>query len=83
MLRPTKSTNLNLAVPRVAALILKMMNRQQNLSYNTLVEKLCAKLGDDVRYVFLPSVWFLYLMGTIEYFPKTDSFLLRNNHEAK
>lgn len=83
MLRPTKSTNLSFAVPRVASIILKIMTRQQNLSYNALVEKLCKKMGDDVRHVFLPAVWFLYLMGAIEYFPKTDSFLLKLNHEAK
>ena len=78
MLRPTKSTNLSLAVPKVASVILKMMRRQQTLPYDALVEKLCKKMGEDVQYVFLPAVWFLYLMGAVEYFPKTDSFFLKS-----
>jgi len=83
MLKPTKSTDLNLAVPRVASIILKILMRQRTLSYSNLFEKLCKKFGEDVQYVFLPSLWFLYLMGAIEYYPKTDCFVLITNHETK
>ena len=83
MLKPTKSTDLNLAIPRVAATILKIMSKQRTLSYVNLFDKLCKKLGEDVRYVFLPALWFLYLMGVIKYYPKTDCFVLITNYETK
>ena len=58
---------------RITSLILKQLNKQRILSYDELLKYLIQKEGEDIRYVFLPALSFLYLLGKIEYHLKTDS----------
>lgn len=72
MLRPTKHSHPDRTVINVALLILGRLKAKRLDEYFVL-HKFAKKAvtGGDV--LFLPALNFLYLMGLIEYRPKTDS----------
>jgi hypothetical protein len=72
MLRPTKHSHPDRTVINVSLLLLARLKARRVDEYDEL-RKLAKKrvLGGDV--LFLPALNFLYLMGLIEYRPKTDS----------
>lgn len=81
MLRPTKHSHPDRTVLNVALIALEVLKRKRLEDYATL--RATAKkqvAGGDV--LFLPAVNFLYLMGLIEYRPKTDSFEYVGPNEA-
>jgi len=72
MLRPTKHSHPDRTVINVALLLLARVKDRRVDEYGTLrryVKK--AVTGGDV--LFLPALNFLYLMGLIDYRPKTDA----------
>lgn len=72
MLRPTKHSHPDRTTINVALLLLVRLKTRRIEDYNNL--RLYAKnvvVGGDV--LFLPALNFLYLLGLIEYRPKTDS----------
>lgn len=72
MLRPTKHSHPDRTVISVSLLLLGRLKTKRLDDYAGLrrfVKKAVA--GGDV--LFLPALNFLYLMGLIEYHPKTDS----------
>lgn len=72
MLRPTKHSHPDRTVIYVAFLVLKQLKTQRLVSYDDLLKHVKQSVvGGDV--LFLPSLGFLYLLGLIEYRPKTDS----------
>lgn len=73
MLRPSKHSHPDRTVINVALLLLARLRAQRLCDYDALfayVRK--AVIGGDA--LFLPAINFLYLLGLIEYRPKTDSF---------
>jgi hypothetical protein len=79
MLKPTKHLNPETSTLSVAAQILKAVHNSRTISYNQLYHKLYRKNGDQLRETLLPALGFLYLLGTIEYHEKTDSFEYREH----
>lgn len=77
MLKPTKHLSPEASTLSVAAHILKTVHTSRTISYNQLYQKLHRKHGDQLRETLLPAMSFLYLLGTIEYHEKTDSFEYR------
>lgn len=73
MLRAAKHLDLNVCVLRGAGLLLARLREQRLCRYDDLLAGL-AVLGTDADVVFLPAVHFLFLLGRLEYHPKTDSF---------
>lgn len=72
MLRPTKHSHPDQTVLNVSLLLLTRLKSLRLDTYESLrnyAKK--AVVGGDV--LFLPSLNFLYLMGVIEYHPKTDA----------
>ena len=72
MLRPTKHSHPDRTVINVSLLLLARLKARRVDEYDVLRE--FAKksvVGGDV--LFLPSLNFLYLMGLIEYRPKTSA----------
>ena len=72
MLKPTKHSNPDQTVINVSLLLLVRLKTRRLEEYDTLhgyAKK--AVGGGDV--LFLPALNFLYLMGLIEYRPKTDA----------
>ena len=73
MLKPTKYLNLELSVISVSAEILKILRTNQLMKYDEVLSYLCETICDDVRYVFLPSINFLFLLGKLDYHVISDS----------
>lgn len=72
MLRPTKHSHPDRTVINVALLLLVTLRARRVEEYDVLRRHARNSVdGGDV--LFLPALNFLYLMGLIEYRPKTDS----------
>lgn len=72
MLRPTKHSHPDRTVINVSLLLLARLKSRRVDEYDAL--RTYAKksvVGGDV--LFLPALNFLYLMGVIDYRPKTDA----------
>lgn len=81
MLRPTKHSHPDRTVINVAALLLSRLQHRRVEDYGALrryIRKAVA--GGD--FLFLPALNFLYLLGLIEYRPKTDALEYVGGHEA-
>ena len=73
MLRPTKHSHPDRTIINVALLLLARLKARRLDEYDVLrgfAKK--AVIGGDV--LFLPAVNFLYLLGLVDYRPKTDAF---------
>lgn len=73
MLRPSKHAHPDRTVINVATLLISRLQKQRLEDYNKLrvMVKTHVKGGNAL---FLPALNFLYLLGLIEYHPKTDTF---------
>lgn len=72
MLRPTKHAHPDQTIVNVALVLLTRLRKRRLEGYTALrthVKKAVA--GGDV--LFLPALNFLFLLGLIEYRPKTDA----------
>lgn len=81
MLRPTKHSHPDRTVINVSLLLLMHLRRHRVDEYDDLLKLVKKKVnGGDV--LFLPALNFLYLMGLIEYRPKTDAVEYVGPNEA-
>ena len=72
MLRPTKHSHPDRTVINVSLLILSRLKNRRVDEYDVLRKFAKSRVvGGDV--LFLPALNFLYLMGLVEYRPKTDA----------
>jgi len=81
MLRPTKHSHPDRTVINLSLLLLSRLKRDRIEGYEEL--RSLAKrsiIGGDV--LFLPALNFLYLIGLIEYRPKTDAIEYVGPNEA-
>jgi len=81
MLRPTKHSHPDRTVINVSLLLLARLKKRRVDEYTAL--RAFAKqqvAGGDV--LFLPALNFLYILGLIEYHPKTDAFEYVGSDEA-
>jgi len=81
MLKPTKHSHPDRTVINVSILLLGRLKKRRIENYDDLL-KYTKKIvvGGDV--LFLPSLNFLYLMGLIDYRPKTDAVEYVGQNEA-
>lgn len=81
MLRPTKHSHPDRTVVNVSMLLLIRLRARRLEDYDSL-RKYAKKAvaGGDV--LFLPALSFLYLLGLIEYRPKTDAVEYVGNNET-
>lgn len=81
MLRPSKHSHPDRTVIHVSMLLLARLKGRRVEEYATL-RKFVKKsvVGGDV--LFLPALDVLYLLGLVEYRPKTDAFEYRGPNEA-
>ena len=81
MLRPSKHSHPDRTVINVSMLLLTRLKARRIEEYDAL-KKLVTKnvSGGDV--LFLPAVNLLYLLGLVEYRPKTDAFEYLGPNEA-
>ena len=81
MLRPSKHSHPDRTVVNVALILLARLRRRRLDGYSALrghAKKAVA--GGDV--LFLPALNFLFLLGLIEYRPKTDAIEYVGPNEA-
>jgi len=81
MLRPTKHSHPDQTVIAVALLLLARLKKQRIEAFRELL----GLVKKDVRgggTLFLPALDLLYLLGLVEYRPKTDSVEYVGPHEA-
>ena len=81
MIRPTKHSHPDRTVIYVSLLLLARLKTRRVDEYDVL-RKFVKKsvVGGDV--LFLPAMNFLYIMGLIDYRPKTDAFEYVGPNEA-
>jgi hypothetical protein len=81
MLRPTKHSHPDRTVVNVALLLLARLKTRRLDEYDNLC-KYAKKsvIGGDI--LFLPAISFLYLLGLIEYRPKTGAVEYVGPNEA-
>jgi hypothetical protein len=81
MLRPTKHSHPDRTVIYVSLLLLKRLKKSRLDEYNELYKYAKkAVIGGDV--LFLPALNFLYLLGLVDYHPKTDALEYVGPNEA-
>jgi hypothetical protein len=81
MLRPTKHSHPDRTVINLSMVLLaRLRNRRLDDYYG--LQKYAKKTVSGGDVLFLPALNFLYLMGLIEYRPKTDSVEYLGPHEA-
>ncbi len=73
MLRPTKHSDPHRTVLPVAGLMLQRLRRYRTESLADL-RGYVRKKAPDLDVLFVPAVDLLFLLGLVEYHPKTDSF---------
>lgn len=72
MLRPTKHSHPDQTVINASLLLLTRLKQRRVDTYSDLRNYVKEKVtGGDV--LFLPALNFLYLLGLVQYHPKTDS----------
>ncbi len=76
MIRPTKNMDLDLCVLNCAASIIEELSGEAAVKYDALAERLIGEHGDQARFQLPHALSFLFLLGTVEYFPEADSLRL-------
>ena len=81
MLRPTKHSHPDRTVINVSLLLLARLKTRRLDDYSNLF-KYAKKVVSGGDVLFLPALNFLYLMGLIDYRPKTDAVEYVGPNEA-
>lgn len=72
MLRPTKYTNVNVSVLAISCELLKIFKKNKTATYSEVLNAVINKKGVEAKTIFLPALNFLFLIGKIEYYERTD-----------
>lgn len=75
--------NLDLSVLKISALILKELLKKHHIKYDELLTTLVKRVGEDVYYLFMPSLSFLYLQGVLIYHQNSDAFEYIRERDSK
>jgi hypothetical protein len=81
MLRPTTHSHPDRTIINLSVLLLSRLKSRRLDDYYGL-QKYAKKSVSGGDVLFLPALNFLYLMGLIDYRPKTDSVEYVGPHEA-
>ena len=76
MLKLTKHNHPDRTVISIAALMIEHMRKNRICQYDALrthIKKVLSHL-ENVDALFLPAINFMFVLGLVEYRPKTDSF---------
>ena len=81
MLRPTKHSHPDRTIISVSVLLLARLKARRVDQYDAL-RKYAKKSATGGDVLFLPALNFLFLMGLVEYRPKTDAVEYVGPNEA-
>ncbi|WP_400160191.1 ABC-three component system middle component 8 [Arthrobacter sp. BPSS-3] len=73
VLFPGKHENPDHTVIALATTMIKYLSRHRVAKYDSLFEH-CQRASLHVEYLFSPAISLLYLLGLVQYLPKSDSF---------
>lgn len=73
--------DLNLSVIGVVAEIIELLIRTPVIRYDEVISQLKTRIGDEVRFVFIPAIDFLFLLDILEYDKENDCFILKSEYE--
>jgi ABC-3C biological conflict system middle component len=73
MLTPRKHLNLDVSVLRIAAIMLRELNKRGVVGLERLRGVILRRAGADADLSFLPALSFLFLLGRIEYHVMNDT----------
>ena len=76
MLRPSKHSHPDRTAINVSVLLLAHLKKKRVVDYATL-RALVKKKQPEADVLFLPALNLLYLLGLVEYRPKTDAIEYR------
>ncbi len=83
MLEADKHTNLKYSVIHISAKIIKFLLKNKIVKYDELHSYLSNTVGYEVKYIFVQSLSFLYLIGKIEYLIDLDAIKLLENENKQ
>lgn len=75
MIRPVKYFDLNSCVLNVAAFVLKELRQSGAMPLGELNEIVTTRLGEGVRFSFIPALSFLFLLGKLNYDQDVDAVI--------
>lgn len=81
MLKPTKHSHPDSTIISVSLLLIGRLKKQRLDDYDAL-RKYVKKSVTGGDFLFLPALNFLFLMGLIDYRPKTDAIEYLGPNEA-
>lgn len=73
VIKPNKHSNPDQTIIGVAALLLKTLGKSGVEKYDDLEELVDTKI-EGGKYLFLPALNLLYLLGVVDYHKKSDAF---------
>jgi len=73
MLRARKHLNPNTCTLRVMTIILAEILRRRTVKLDSLRSLVERRGGDDAILAFMPALQVLFLLGKVEFHPKTDT----------
>jgi len=79
MIRPTKYTHLKLSLINVSAYIANELRINSSLTYDELLERTKIAVDRNIKFVFVDSLNFLYVLGILEYDSNSDAFYYCNH----
>lgn len=80
MILPNKHSNPDQTIIGVAALLLKVLSKSGVEKYDKLEELVENKI-ESGKYLFLPALNLLYLLGIVDYHSKADAFEYLGNKQ--
>jgi hypothetical protein len=73
MIRPSKHAHPDKTMIAVATVLLKRLRQRRTQGFDDLRRHL-ASTSEGVDTLYLPALDLLFLLGLVEYHPKTDAF---------
>ena len=80
MIRPTKYAHPDKTVLSISLIILEKLKKDKIIKYDKLQNHIKNRITAGVP-LYLPALNFLFLLGVIEYYPKTDSIVYVGKNE--
>ena len=81
MLRPSKHAHPDRTIINVSLIMLARLRAQRICDYSALL-KYVKKAVNGGDFLFLPALNFLFLLGLVAYYPKTDAIEYVGQNEA-
>lgn len=79
MLTPRKNLDLDTSLLRVAALMLRELQKRGVMEFERLRSVVTRRIGRNAELMFLPALDFLFLLGRVEYHVKNDTVEYRTD----